>query len=352
MEMTARTAGEVVALSSDLHWVEELGREALHGAIVTAPAARPTMRIEVEKSRAPFSTAGWPLLTRGVPHRAGEVVIPDVCTSGFDLLARVHDEVPTFVFRWRPPLKTRAAAAALRSRQILLVRAALLQYPALWQAGRRGLAPIHAPACTSGETSVLLAGPAGVGKTTLIASALVAGARATGDNLSLSDGRRCWGMVEPQRIEGAGGRRMPHGRGERAMPNRVEHLDPERLLVLRRADRGGPGPATRVVSCTAETAARHLVAGTYMAGELRRYWPLAATLTLATGAGPAEPPLSEVARRLSTAMPCYEVQLAGLQGVQLADLVRQAAEAEPAVPPVPADVGRPDVRLAVEQRGS
>ena len=38
-----------------------------------------------------------------------------------------------------------------------------------------------------------------------------------------------------------------------------------------------------------DEAARALVAGTYMAGELRRFWPFAATLALATGIGPVHP---------------------------------------------------------------
>src|SRR6266581_2801590 len=69
-----------------------------------------------------------------------------------------------------------------------------------------------------------------------------------------------------------------HGRREYALPGRVPSLEPDRLVVLRRANgsRASAGPLS-----SAE-AARELVAGTYMAGELRRYWTFAGTLALAT----------------------------------------------------------------------
>ncbi len=322
MVLCVRTAGETLAFASDLDWVEELAREALHGASGGSPTARPSVRVEIERSRRAFPVARWSPVTRGVWSQGGDVVVPDVGTSGFDLLARLGGDVPTFVFRWRPPPRTRAAGLVLRSRQLLLARAVLVQYPPLWVAAGRGVAPLHAPACTAGGAVLMLSGPAGVGKTTLIADALASGGQAVADNVVTSDGRRCWGLVEPQRIEGAGGHRMPHGRGERVMPNRVDGLEPDRILVLRRADheRSGPGPRVRVAPCPPDRAARNLVAGTWMAGELRRFWPLAATLALASGRGPVQPPVAEVAAQLAARVPAFEVSLRDLAGVRLADL--------------------------------
>jgi len=57
-------------------------------------------------------------------------------------------------------------------------------------------------------------------------------------------------------------------------------------------------------------AARELVAGTYMAGELRRFWSFAATLALATGAGPAHPDVCGMAALLASRLPCFEVRVA------------------------------------------
>ena len=64
-----------------------------------------------------------------------------------------------------------------------------------------------------------------------------------------------------------------------------------------------PGPADPA------DAARALVAGTYAAGELRRYWAYAATLALATGRGPAHPPIDAIARALAERVPCVRVRV-------------------------------------------
>ena len=57
-----------------------------------------------------------------------------------------------------------------------------------------------------------------------------------------------------------------------------------------------------------ERAARALIAGTYAAGELQRFWPLVAHLALA-GLGPVHPPIEETATRLTESLPCYELTL-------------------------------------------
>ena len=74
----------------------------------------------------------------------------------------------------------------LRARARLLLRAVLLQYPALWRSQLRGRAPLHASVCGLGAAdgpAVLLAGPGGVGKSTLVHGELLNGALATCDNL-------------------------------------------------------------------------------------------------------------------------------------------------------------------------
>jgi hypothetical protein len=80
-------------------------------------------------------------------------------------------------------------------------------------------------------------------------------------------------------------------------------------------------------------AARALVAGTYAAGELRRYWAFAATLALGTGLGPAHPAIVGEAERLAQSVPCLEVMLPARPGTALAEIVDlcEGAERSPGV---------------------
>jgi hypothetical protein len=108
---------------------------------------------------------------------------------------------------------------------------------------------------------------------------IAAGGRVTGDNLSVGDGNALWGLVEPLRVEGGDDRRMPHGRNEMPMPNRLPSVVPDALVVLARGD----SERASFVRCDSDAARRSLVTSTYMAGELRRYWQFAAMLSAATG---------------------------------------------------------------------
>jgi hypothetical protein len=58
-----------------------------------------------------------------------------------------------------------------------------------------------------------------------------------------------------------------------------------------------------------------------MAGELRRYWALAATLTAATGLGPPHPPIGAVADAFVSRLSCLELVLPAGPGSRLADLL-------------------------------
>jgi hypothetical protein len=255
------------------------------------------------------------------------VVIGNACSSGLDLQVTVGEPTVEMVARWRPSSTGRAAAAVLRARARLLLRAVLLQYPALWRGQLRGRAPLHASVCGLGGDgrTVMLAGPGGVGKSTLVYGELLAGAASTCDNLCVSDGRDAWGLLEPLRlptgVHQGGGRRMPHGRREVAWPRRTDEMRPGLLVVV---SRGGPA----VTSCEPELAARYLTAGTYMAGELRRYWSFAATLALGTGLGCSHPAVEAVADQLSRSVPCLRVALGDQPGAPLRELLAAAADAE------------------------
>jgi hypothetical protein len=68
-------------------------------------------------------------------------------------------------------------------------------------------------------------------------------------------------------------------------------------------------------------AQRALVAGTYAAGELRRFWPLVAVLGLATGRGPVHPAVELVAGILTARLPCYELELGLPPGPRLGEML-------------------------------
>lgn len=277
------------------------------------------IELSVAAGAAPFDLGGAEPLTRGA-FRCGEaVVLLNACGSGFDLRVTAGDRLRVEA-RWRPPWRERLASLALRARFHLLARAALVQYPALWWAGRQGRVPLHAAAVTLGSAVPLLAGPGGIGRSTLLLDAVAAGERASSDNLCVSDGDEVHGLVEPVRVEGGGGRRMAYGRSERALPGRTPVLRPDRLVVLSRNGASHP----TVVPLSPSAAAEALTAGTYMAGELRRYWAFAATLALGTGIGPAHPPVREVAGALAERLPACEIVLGARPGAGLAELLKPA----------------------------
>jgi hypothetical protein len=192
-----------------------------------------------------------------------------------------------------------------------------MQYPALWAAGTRGCVPLHASACLAAGARPLVAAAGGVGRSTVILNEARYGVLATSDNLGVGDGTTVWGMVEPVRVEGAGGRRMPHGRHEAPLQDRAEWLAPDCLVVLRR----GRHDDSALSTCSADVAARSLVTSTYMAGELRRYWSFAATLSAATGVGPAHPPVTEVAAAFASRLPCFSLALGRTSPTRLSDLL-------------------------------
>ena len=311
------SAGERLAIECSLPWVTTLIEESAPGELRTAEPVDASITVSVEVDRSPFATTDWELLARGARRREGEVVVENACTSGFDLHVQCTPDRAEFRYRWRPPARDRAAARILRSRFHLLARATLLQYPALWWAGTRGRAPLHASACIADTSTPLLTAPSGVGRSTVVLRELEDGGRSTGDNLAVGDGTTIWGLVEPLRVDGGLGRRMPHGRRELPLESRVRALEPDSLVVL---TRGAADEAT-LSACSSETAARSLVTSTYMAGELRRFWSFAATLSAGTGFGPSHPPVTEVANAFAAKLPCFSLALGRRHGPRLAQLL-------------------------------
>lgn len=319
MRAVLSTAGVRVRIECELPWVDRMLLECCGDALVNAAEAGndpSALRIRVERSRQPFSVSRLTPLARGAWASDDDVVMHDVCTAGFDLRLRMADGRPVLTYRWRPPRTTRAASMMLRARFRLLLRAALLQYPALWWASTQGAVPLHAPVCAIDGAVIMLAGPAGVGKTTLLTREIAEGAVATSDNLCASDGRDCWGVVEPVRVEGSTGRRSTHGRREIQLASRADALTPDLVVVLRRGRTG----TTVIQQGSSDHAARTLAGGTYMAGELRRYWGFAATLASATGRGPVHPPVSDVAEKMTRRLACMDVAM-GDRNFRLRDVL-------------------------------
>jgi hypothetical protein len=330
MRALLTTAGERVELSCAIGWLAAVLEEGAAGGLTAPGGGPPDVRVTVEDAAAAFDVAGWQVLTRGAWQRPGQVVITNACSSGLDLLVTAGGPTLEIVARWRPPVTVRAATTVLRARARLLVRAVLLQYPALWRSQQRGRVPLHASVCTAGGSrAVLLAGPGGAGKSTLVAGELADGAVATCDNVCVSDGATAWGLAEPLRMPTdlspgrTRGRRMPHGRREAPWPGRVASLVPGQVVVLAR----GSGAAPEVAPCDPAEAARSLAAGTYMAGELRRYWGFAATLALGTGVGDIHPAVQAVAGKLTSGLPCLRVTLGDQPGAPLRELLGAGSQA-------------------------
>jgi hypothetical protein len=99
-------------------------------------------------------------------------------------------------------------------------------------------------------------------------------------------------------------------------------MAPDLLVALARGSQPG------VTRCDPALAARQLTAGTYMAGELRRYWAFAATLALGTGLGGSHPPVQQIAEELSNRLPCLQVTLGDRPGAPLRELLNTATAQE------------------------
>ncbi len=313
--MWLRSGGEVVAVDSELAWVDRLVARATGGSAPTPEGPAPTVRVRVEADTTAFDRTGLRLITRGGYGDGRRAVLHNAGGSGFDLMVLAGDPL-TVTARYLPSHPVRAANRLLAQRFGLLAGQVLVHYPVLWRAGWRDRVPLHACVLRTGAGTPLLAGPGGVGKSTVLAGALATGAAAISDNLCCADTRSCFGIAEPVRTDtpAARGTRTSHGRVERPLAGRVDELCPDRLVVLER------GPRTEITPIEPEEAARVLVAGTYAAGELRRYWAFAATLALATGRGPAHPPIDAVARAYAARLSCVRVRVGDGDAVSAAQL--------------------------------
>lgn len=320
------SGGELVRADADLGWAGRLVARAAGGSAAPLAAvadarpdagddAEPTVRIHIQATTRAFARSNMRPVARGAYSDGEQTVLIDAAGSGFDLLVRAGRELEVTA-RYRPRVAIRTANLVLAERFALLVGQVLVHYPVLWRAGWRRRVPLHASVLRLASGTLMLAGPGGVGKSAVLMRALADGATATTDNLCCADNTSCFGLAEPLRTDAlaAHGRRTSHGRVELPLVGREPSMRPERLIVLER------GLVTEIESIRPAEASRGLVAGTYAAGELRRYWAFCATLALATGRGPAHPPLSEIATRYAERMPCLRLRLGPGATISLADL--------------------------------
>ena len=289
----------------------------------------PDLTHHLEPGRGCFPTQGMSPVTRGVwADDSGTTVVDSVGGSGFTQLWSVEEDHLRIRTRWAPSRTEWAASSALRARFVALRAQVLLHYPVLWWAAVKGMAPLHVSVLELDGVTVLLAGPGGVGKSSLVARELVAGASAVCDNLAVSEGETVYGVREALRLPresalAVGGRKTTHGRLEQRWHGRVSSLRPDVVVAVSR----GTGPRSSVAAISADEARHALVAGTFGAGELRRFWSLAAMVSLGTRQGPAVAPVESVAARLTDRLPCYRLDLGAQAGpplrVMLADQLLQ-----------------------------
>ncbi len=319
--LTFATGSAVVAVESRTRQFRDAVLAAAGGPEVLGLPALPDLVVAEADPTASRPATGAPV-TRGVTREPdGTVVLASAGGSGYRQRWQVHGDSVRVEACWSPSAKESVAARSLPSRFRALRGQVLVHHPVLWWASLQGLAPLHVSVVEVGGTVVALAGPGGVGKTSLVVGELAHGARATCDNLGVSDGRSVFGLREPLRVPTGttsvgGGPRAAHGRREQRWTQVAPVLTPDVLVVVRR-DGGSPGlrPVDR------DRAHRTLLAGTMAAGELMRFWPLAAVLGLATGRGPVRPPVDEVARCLVDGLPCHELRLGDRPGERLAHLL-------------------------------
>jgi len=313
------TAGERISIDCRLPWVQHLLSEAADGELRDGTPDEASIALRIEQSSRAFPTAGWHALGRDAWHLRGAVVIANACSSGFDVMVAADGPRLGVRCRWRPPSRERIARHILPGRFHLLARDVLCHYPAMWWAGLRGRSPLHVSAITTGAVSPLIAGPGGVGKSTLVAREVALGGRPSSENVCVGDGTTVWGLVEPMRIDGGRGRRMPHGRRETRLHGRLSAMTPDCVVVLRR----GSMEAPIIGEADTDETVRALTASTYMAGELTRFWGYAATLALGTGLGPVHPAVDTVATRFAARLPCVTVSLPSAHNFRLGDVMQR-----------------------------
>ena len=229
------TAGERVLVDCDIPWLSKLLADATAGELSEVDTSGETVRLQVQADRRPFGRDGWALVGRGAWAAPPCALVQDACSSGFDLQVEPRGAVLHVTARYRPAPRTRAANMLLGARFKLLAAQTLLHYPALWWASVRGRVPLHVSVTAGAGGVTMIAGPGGVGKSTMLSAGLNRGEKATADNLCACDARTAYGVVRA-----AQSRRWPWPGRRDAWPQRIRDAGPGAEPGARPAGRAPP----------------------------------------------------------------------------------------------------------------
>jgi hypothetical protein len=318
MRSVVSTAGERLGIDLCTPAAVRLGR-SVFGQLPDGPDGSATVHVTVSH-RVPTISADRRPLGRGAWVQGSTVLLANLAGSGYLARIDVGEDGLSLACMLAPSPRDRLLALAAQQRARLLRAAALFHYPAMWRAGLRGRAPLHASGLRIDGTDILVTGHGGIGKSTVVAAERRAGAAVASDNLVVTDGERAFGVLEPERVSErvAGARRTTHGRWEHpAAEAGVAELRPTVVVLLRRS-----GDRVRAHDVSCDEAARALVTSTYAAGELRRYWPLAAALAAGTDRGAAHPPVQDVAEQLCATATCVVLDVGSTPGAHLSAFLR------------------------------
>lgn len=223
----------------------------------------------------------------------------------------------------------------LRARRYTTLLSYAVYYPCWWWLEQmQGLHPLHAAAVLVDDGVVLLAGPSGVGKSTLsVALALQPGARLLADSFVLTRGRDVWGVHEPVLLDSWSRRwlglqpdELHAHAGTFCLGRDGYHLPPDHLgdhgeatlLVLPRR-----APEAFVRRLSAEEAQQRVSAANLIVNDLRRYWAFAAVLEQLRSAGLVARREAAL-ERLTRAIPCYEIGITGaMSATATVDAIRE-----------------------------
>lgn len=197
----------------------------------------------------------------------------------------------------------------------------LAYYPAMWWYETHAAThPLHAAAVTGERGAIVLAGPSGVGKSTLTVALTAAGGTPLSETFVLHQGRHLTAVPEPVLLDAfsqqwlaAGTAKLARAPGhfvfERAgfhLPQHVATAETAAIVLPRRAAAAG------LVPLAPREAHRRISGGHQLVKDLRRYWAFAAALeNLDASEGSAALMLrrEQALAALVESVPCWELRL-------------------------------------------
>jgi hypothetical protein len=307
--LSSETSGAAPAVDAELRWheghppppsayPETLGAERLDRDVYARPGDIVWLRVDdLRDLHLRFRWDGERLGVRGdFYHRLAT-------SPGADRLRR---------------LVYRRQLAALRRKRFTRLLYYLVYYPVFWWLEHvRGTHPIHAGAVDAPAGGIVLAGPSGVGKSTLtVALGAAEGCRLLSDTFVAQRGAEVWAVPEPLLLDrwsidwlgeaGAALTGLRHsyalGRDGYVLP-RGRYAERTRAAAVVLPRRASEHYVRRI---DGETALSRIMAYDDIVNDLRRYRPLAAVLELLDPVGLGRARLQSL-HDLTSGTPCFEV---------------------------------------------